>query len=89
MSEVGKLVISLLVVGVISIGIFALFPQTRKGFAIGVIVVLGLFTFLNVLGSALVGPVDLRAMLVVAPMIAFYAVIWFLWKIKRIENAHG
>jgi hypothetical protein len=47
------------------------------------------FLVLAGLGSALVGPLDLRPMIVVAPMIIALSAIWFIWKLRTNEEVHG
>ncbi|HUE78093.1 MAG TPA: hypothetical protein VMN38_00485 [Sphingomicrobium sp.] len=85
MSELLGAVLSIAIIAAVTFGVLAAFPRSRRSLVPGTIITLLIFLLLNVLGSALVGPFDLRAMFFVTPVVIAFVTCWYFWKIKRRE----
>lgn len=83
--ELGSALLSLAVMAGVAFGILAAFPRSRRGLLYGTAATLVVLTLLTVFGSALVGPLDLRPMLIWVPVSLSCAVVWFYWKVKPLE----
>ena len=83
--DLGSALLSLAVVAGVAFGLLAAFPRSRKGLIYGTAANLIALTLLTALGSALVGPLDLRPMLIWVPVSLSCAVIWFYWKVRPHE----
>jgi hypothetical protein len=88
-NELVYFVISFAVLAVVCFGTFARVSKSLRSHVIATIMLLVAFLVLAGLGSALVGPLDLRPMIVVAPMIIALSAIWFIWKLRTNEEVHG
>lgn len=80
---------ALAIILVICFGAFAVAPRSKAGLSGAVSIALLILLGLTLLGSALVGPVDLSPMLLFTPFTLFCAALWYLWKIKPREQGNG
>ena len=80
--EAFSMLLALAVAAGIAFGILAMCPRSRNGLLFATVANLCVFTVLSALGSALVGPLDLSQMLILAPFSILCAIVWFHWKVK-------
>jgi hypothetical protein len=81
-SEIGSALLALAVMAALAFGILAAFPRSRKGLVQGTLANLVTATTLTAFGSGLVGPLDLRAMLIWAPVTLSCTAVWYFWQIR-------
>ncbi len=82
MSEVLGSILALGIVLGISFGSLAVMARTNKGVILGSILAILFLSLLSVLGSALVGPVDLSPMLIFTPVVILSGFLW-KWRISK------
>jgi hypothetical protein len=71
----------------LTVGILAAFPRKRRALVPAAFTILAVLAAMSVLGSALVGPVDLSALLVHVPIAASVMTVWYFWKVRPKEMA--
>ena len=89
MSVVIDTLISLAIVAAITFGVLAAFPRKRRALPWATITLVAIFLVMSALGSALVGPLDLRPMFILTPIMLVFVGIWYRWKIRPLEADHG
>ena len=82
-------ILPLIIVLAISVAPLPLFPRTLRGTVQATVLAFSVLLILALLGSALVGPVDLSPMLVFGPVSIFCAAIWYLFAVRPKSASHG
>ena len=89
MTEVFYTLISLAIVAAITFGVLAAFPRKRRALPCATVTLLAIFLAMSALGSALVGPLDLRPMFFFTPATVLMIGIWYFWQIRPREAGNG
>ncbi len=87
-SEVLNFVITGVIVAIATFGVLALLPTTHRAVLCGTLSLLVIWTGLVWLGSGLVGPFDLRPLLIIVPLTVLFAFLWDV-RMSRKAKAHG
>lgn len=86
MGDIVGAALSIGIFAAISFGVLATLPRSRRSLLIAAAILCSIFAALTALGSGLVGPFDMRPMLLWLPLIALVEVIWFYWKVRPTER---